>query len=97
MNFMDDPKLTALSEYLKGQFSEHDIHCVEDKACAGWLFRIDDSRDHSTRWLMAPYDFLACQTVKDLDGYLEQHRVGGRLTTAGSALVRLTNNGPRVE
>ena len=93
---MDDPKLTAIGEYLHAEFPGQAVHCFEDTACAGWLFRIDDTRGNPAYWLLASNDYLKNHTAETIDDYLQRHQVGRRLMAAVPALLRLMNEGPRI-
>jgi hypothetical protein len=93
---MDDPKLTTIGGYLHAEFPDHAVHCLEDTACAGWLFRIDDNHGRPTHWLLASNDYLKNHTVEAIDDYLRQHQVGQRLMAVVPALLRLMNEGPRI-
>jgi hypothetical protein len=93
---MDDPKLTAIGRYLQVEFFHHTVHCFEDPACGGWLFRIDDNQRCPIHWLLASNDYLKNQTVEAIDDYLRQHQVGQKLMAVAPALLRLMNEGPRI-
>ena len=93
---MDDPKLTTIGEYLHAEFPGHAVHCSEDPACGGWLFRIDDNHGRPTHWLLASNDFLKKQPMETIDDYLRQHQVAQKLRAAVPRLLRLVNEGPQI-
>jgi hypothetical protein len=93
---MDDPKLTTIGEYLHAEFPGHAVHCSEDPACGGWLFRIDDNHGRPTHWLLVSNDYLESHTAEAIDDDLRRHQVSQKCVSAASSLLRLTNEGLRI-
>jgi hypothetical protein len=93
---MNNPKLTIIDGYLHAEFPNHTVHCFEDPACGGWLFRIDDNQGRATHWLLASHDYLKNHTVEAIDEDLRKHQVGQKLMAGAPALLRLMNEGPRI-